>query len=194
MAWTNDKEFRDMKGGAGHKWIREHRQLILDYLDLFGEEDTLAKFKLKPDTLERIKLSDEPAHLRERLSMAEKASLKADISEAGVAQLRKEVRELKEQFIAFQDAVSSQVAHKFLLPLIKHLQVPEGLPNPEDKPNPLSLEGFPGVLAEADKVAANYDNDNKASDLLGQFAEAVKGQDWYNALRYYMEYDLKYCQ
>lgn len=146
-----------MRGGQKGKWLRQHRAEVLDFLAAHGILNTLVKFHLHTDTLDRL-LSQNPkdndpryrntgvvppAHPEpvfqaafDAIEVAEKAKLIAESAKQDVSALRRELRELREQFSQFQDAVSTEIVTKFLKPLLERITVPDEL---EPNPDPLTL-------------------------------------------------------
>jgi len=150
-----------LRGGQKGKWLREHRAEVLDHLTAYGILSTLLKFHTTSSTLDRLinrNPSDNdpryrntgkvaPAHPEPvfqaafaSIEVAERAKLIALDAKQGVADLRRELRELKEQFGLFQDTVSTEIVSKFLRPLLERITMPDAL-ELKPKPDLLSLGG-----------------------------------------------------
>lgn len=139
------------------------------------------EFGLSHLTLEDL-LAHEPEQWRiPTFTKTDKALSLAEINQANVEDLRKEIKELKEQFSKFQETVSSQVADKFLKPLVSQLRLP---PELESKPEPdnLKLDMVPqkfNVIQEAELLIGQAKSiDQLRDDLLCAYEEAYSEGNW----------------
>jgi len=120
------KELWNLRGGEKRMWLRQHQEEVLEYLEHHGELATKEKYHLTHDTLDRV-ISPEGGYYP-RFSRYDELQLKLNITEAGVAELRAEVKELKEQFARFQDSVAEQLKQNFFLPLLQAgIRLPGGM-------------------------------------------------------------------
>ena len=109
------KFYKGMNGGEKAMWLRQNRQLVLDYYDQFGEPLTLRQFNLKPSTLDSLFKrqgidKEDIRHYR--------AEALAKIAMEGANEARRDVRELKAQFGLFTELVSRQLIDNFFVPLL----------------------------------------------------------------------------
>jgi len=143
MAWLKDNTgeqwksnpLERMKGGDKQKWIGEHRDTILDCLEIFGEDWVKANFCMPYGTLERVVGSshhpflgyDKKLTRLERLELDVRGLLKCvkeieqrqslqetriDIAEQGTREVRLAQRERDEQYSKFVQLVSGQLSQK----------------------------------------------------------------------------------
>ncbi len=68
-------DVRKLKGGAKHMYLMEHRREILGYLSTHGEHETLEKYCMRVETLDRL-ISYSNVTRRERVSDIDKAMLR----------------------------------------------------------------------------------------------------------------------
>jgi len=142
-------EFRpDMKGGTKQKWLRENHELVMSFWRQYGDIATIHQFHLKYDTLQNILLRDSEYksryHENEALRQKDRAEIMAQMAQAGVAELRGEVRELKESYSRFVPAVAGEISDKFLAPLLRlALKLPVEL-DEKPKEDPLSVSNLLG--------------------------------------------------
>lgn len=108
---------KKLRGGELKLWLNVHRETIIDYHQEFGEYATLSAFNLFPGTLKN--LLNNPPPKKRTFSKVDRALTKIEITDANVASLRREIRELKKQFESFQDDIGSQLVEKFFLPLMQ---------------------------------------------------------------------------
>ncbi len=133
--------------GEKHQFIRMHRETIIDFCDLFGDDATCRLFHLQVKTLERIK--GRPADREyKKVTHAEAALLKADtalqvlsklesrvahleVKVTEIAELRREVAELKATFNSFVGDTAERVSTVLIMPLLqalsKHKKLPGGI-------------------------------------------------------------------
>lgn len=133
------RELAGLSGGKKQLWLRNNRQLILDYYREFGEAETCEKFNLKKDTLDRIINREASRQRYVSQDDFEKALTRVDIAESGVRSLRREVRDIRYEYYSATDRIAVRVEtviHR-LAQLITGPQ-PE-MREPED---PLALTDF----------------------------------------------------
>ncbi len=86
-----------MKGGKKGQWLNEHRTLVLDYFEEFGEKATLQQFNMMTGTLYRLvngpRWDNRPSLPRKD----DRALIKSEIAMARVERVTKEFRYEKQQ-------------------------------------------------------------------------------------------------
>lgn len=137
--------------GEKHQFIRMHHETIIDLHSLFGPDITCRLFHLQPRTLDNI-LSASPQKQYKKVTHAEAALLKADVSikaigklESRVAhlenrvteisELRRDINELRELFNGFVSDTAERVSKVLILPLLQALSKHKKLPEAVDKLN-----------------------------------------------------------
>ena len=127
-----------MSGGKKQHWLRIHRGQILAYFKAHGELATREKYNMKQDTWNRF-MNPSASQPNTNLTKSDKAILRAEISEQGLRDVRKEVKELKENYGKFTDTVSTQLSDKFFKPLLREkIELPPELEHKE-KPDLLKI-------------------------------------------------------
>jgi len=137
-----------MRGGQKSKWLRAHGAEVLDYLSTNGIYNTLVRFHIGSMTLDRLlnrnPVDNDPRYRFTRTSLpadaepvfkvaqdaievAEIAKLEAARSNQGVADLRREIRELKEQFSLFQDTVGTHISKVIIKAFLEGTPIPDRL-------------------------------------------------------------------
>lgn len=136
----------ELKGGEKHKFLREHRQTILDLEETFGRDFVKGHFCIKEETLDAI-LRFEPSTFISKFTKSDRALAKAEIAEQAVKELRQEIKELRQQFATFQESVGTQLAKKFLIPLLQSaIKIDESL---IEKPKPEPDLSITGLITQA---------------------------------------------
>lgn len=111
---------RKMTGGEKHKWLRENRQIVLDYLAKYGKGTAMIRFGIShPETLdsliEKDCENDLPVNSYEvRLAVA---TARRAIESAKQAHI--EIRGLEQSYEHFIESLANQLNQKFLLPLLR---------------------------------------------------------------------------
>jgi len=122
-----------LSGGKKRMWLRVHRDEVLAYLEKNGEEATMKEYHLRKGTLDRVISLSEGYY--PRFTRYDSLELKINRDEVSIADLRGELRELKELFAVFQESVAEQIKQNFLIPLLQAgIRPPEGLelaPHPD---------------------------------------------------------------
>jgi len=118
---TTKVDLSKLSGGAKNHWLKNNRDLVLGYYEQFGREATMKQFNLRDTTLDDFLNRPEPHNSRfhSRIDKADEALAMAEMAEVGVAEARKEVRELKEEWTTFIESVSSQLVQRFFIPLLQ---------------------------------------------------------------------------
>lgn len=105
-----------MSGGKKAMWLRQNRQLVLDYYAQFSEALTLSQFNLKQSTLNSL-LNREGIEKRD--TRQDRAEALAEIALESSRETKREVRELQSQYEQFTEIVCQQLIDRFFLPLLK---------------------------------------------------------------------------
>lgn len=147
---------RRLKGGVKGVWLKQNRQLVVDYWRHFGDADTCKQFSMRPEVLRDLIQGgvEDPRAVRlpRRSDDIEKVQLMAEASQAAVAELRRDIRGLKEDYIQFTELVSESIATKLLKPLLSMIiRLPDDMRPPQEL---LELVDFP---RQARKVKAGKD-------------------------------------
>lgn len=133
---------KGMRGGRKQMWLREHRALVLEYLNAYGPEETIKHFNMKRSTLDSLVNRVEPWNPTP-FAKAEKALQQIEILREQVYDTNARQRYMEVQFGQFAETVSDQISRKFLAPLLRHtIKLPKSL-EIEQKPDPLELSGLP---------------------------------------------------
>jgi len=119
-------DLRKLKGGAKHKYLREHRREILGYLSTHGEYKTLQKYGTTIGTLDRL-LRDNSITKHERTSDAEKTMLRVDILQEKVDSLCRDMRALENSYSVPAEELADNIRNHVVVPLLRMAQKPEGL-------------------------------------------------------------------
>jgi len=165
--WNDDggNPIRSVSGGAKRMWIQKHREEIIDFVELRGRKAALKAFGLKEFTLDTL-LASTKEPWKGNFTKADRALARVEITDQGLADLRRELRELREAFALFQENVSTQLTEKFFKPLLARAIQPG--PGLEAKPTPDPLligdlgKGKPfNIVSEASKVITQYKKDGR---------------------------------
>lgn len=117
---------RKIKGGAKHKYLREHRREILGYLSTHGEYKTLQKYGTTVGTLDRL-LKDNSITKRERTSDVEIIKLRVDVLQEKVSSLYRDMRALENSYSVPVEELADSIRNHVVVPLLRMAQKPEGL-------------------------------------------------------------------
>lgn len=179
--WQTDP--RKLKGSEKHKWLRENRQIVLDYLAKYGKGTAMIRFGIsRPDTFDRL-IEDESERIPINTYQIQMATTTAREAIESARQAHMEIRGLAESYENFIESLADQLNKKFLIPLLKLaftldakpilpdkktllvsdiLDVPP-LPRPKAKPRPKRLsQQVKQIYLEAHPFAGKEKgNDNK---------------------------------
>ena len=137
--------WRSLKGGQKDLALRTHRAEILAYFEAHGEVATREWYNIRKNETWQHFLS--PREVRHKmLTKADKAIIRSEIAEEGLREVKREVRDLKEQYGKFVPYLADEITRKFFVPLLSgKVELPKEL---EYKPAPdqLSLADFEGKL------------------------------------------------
>lgn len=205
-----EKDIRDMKSGERQLFYRTHYLEILEYCEEYGFKETITKYGMTENTLKKMLDRGEYTGGRRspnrNMSKTEKLLLRSEINEEATQNLRKEVKDLKDTFMRFQDEVSNQVASKFFKPLIEHLELSDGMTrNPNSSFPESGPAGFlesvtdpaPGshgydILSEAGEVVADYEDDSEIQKWLLNAIQKARGEEnWKRAYELLSHYFLQ---
>lgn len=126
------EQFTKLRGGRKQMWLRQHRETILAFYNSFGEKETRKTFCLTEITLQTLVTPKANSRRFSQMSKADRALARAEISEVGLLELRKELKELRQLFDHFQQSVGEQLLTKFFLPLLQSgIKVDKQLDTPE---------------------------------------------------------------
>ena len=114
---------RELKGGAKHKYLREHRREILGYLSIHGEYKTLQKYGTTIGTLERL-IGDNSVTKQERISDVERVKMRVDILQESVKSLNSDMRALENSFSVPVEELADNIRNYVVIPLLKMAQNP----------------------------------------------------------------------
>ena len=149
-----EKDISQMKSGERQLYYRNHYTEIIEYCRKNGFEKTLSYYHMRSGTLTKILINGEYKGNRLSpnvgISQNEMILLKTQINEAAIADLRKEIRELKDMYSKFQEEMSNQLVKKFFTPLMQHMQLE--LPVPSD-------ETENDIVNQVEMIAATYKDD-----------------------------------
>jgi hypothetical protein len=134
-------ELRELKGGSKALWLNLHRDEVLDYLETHGDAETRRFFGLTThNSLDDLKTRWFFESRHKSVSPIDRLRLDVEIVASDNANLRKEIRQLKEDFFKFQESVSDQLTKKFFIPLMR-AAIKFELPEPEEEPqDPLNVQ------------------------------------------------------
>jgi len=125
-------ELRELKGGSKALWLN---------LETHGDAETRRFFGLTThNSLDDLKTRWFFESRHKSVSPIDRLRLDVEIVASDNANLRKEIRQLKEDFFKFQESVSDQLTKKFFIPLMR-AAIKFELPEPEEKPqDPLNVQ------------------------------------------------------
>jgi hypothetical protein len=153
-----------IKGGAKHQWLVAHKEEVRAYFKEHGFYKTTAHYRLYQTTMLALLDADPDLQspelrlaegalrryknlqpvleaIKEASDKADRAALMAESSSAGVAQLRREIHMLREEFEAFQQTVSQQVGQAIVGSLMKNMKLPKKLAAGKDTRS-VSVQGW----------------------------------------------------
>jgi hypothetical protein len=119
-------ELRGTSGGRKQMWLKQHRDMVLDFCATFGREATMEQFSMKGDTLDSLIDSRRQEDLS--FKIADRAIVKTEQTDVRVRELSREVGELKASYTRFTEVIGDELANKFFMPLFQLvIQLPEEL-------------------------------------------------------------------
>lgn len=83
-----------LNGGTKQLWLRQHHSEVLRYYHEYGPDSCMIRFNLRKRTMENFLVS---GHDAEKFTKSDKAIMIAKVAREDVAELRGEVRELRQQ-------------------------------------------------------------------------------------------------
>lgn len=138
-----DSRVIGLSGGRKQLWLKQHRVEVMAFYSANGPEATMQQFVMKQDTLERF-LNPTVRRSNTKLSKADRATIRAQIAEEGLRDVRAEVRELKAMYNQFVPYLADELKEKFFKPLLTgKIELPPELEH-KPRPDPLSLTDFEG--------------------------------------------------
>ena len=131
--YSDFPELTGLKGGQKHMWLQQHKETILDFHKEFGDTATRRTFQLGENTLHNILQSNESTSNHKSFTKADRALAQAEITRAGLQEIKHEVKSLRQDFERFQQSVGEQLVSKFFLPLLQAgLKIDSDLNLPEE--------------------------------------------------------------
>ena len=135
-----------LKGGPKHMWLTQHRDLVLEFHQKFGEEATKQTFHLTQSTLHNLLTSSTTNH-NYKLTKVDRALAQAEISRGDIQEIRQAIILLSKLFERFQLSVGEQPIEKFFMPLLQTgIKVDSNLTIEEEDKLSLKDFGFKNLL------------------------------------------------
>ncbi len=137
--------WKALKGGEKNLALRQHKSEILAFYEQNGEQATRERYNIRKDTTWKHFLNGRQVRMA-KLTKADKAIARAEIAEEGLRDVRREIRELKDQYGQFVPYLADEITRKFFVPLMSgKVELPPELEY-KPSPDPLDLTGFRGKL------------------------------------------------
>ena len=118
-------DLRKLKGGAKHKYLREHRREILGYLSTHGEYKTLQKYGTTVGTLDRL-LRDNGVERKGNLYEIEVTNIKIEMLKERCKELEKRVNTWEDNFDVPVERLADDIRNNVIVPLLRMVQEPKG--------------------------------------------------------------------
>lgn len=109
---------KSMSGGKKSMYLRNNRPEIMAFFEAHGERATRERYNIKKDDTWRRLLNPATNQPNPRLTKADKAALRAEIAEEGLREVKREVKDLREQYAQFVPLVADELTNKFFKPLL----------------------------------------------------------------------------
>ena len=119
-------ELRKLKGGAKHKYLREHRREILGYLSTHGEYKTLQKYGTTVGTLDRL-LRDNGVERKGNLYEIEVTNINIEMLKERCKELEKRVNTWEDNFYVPVERLADDIRNNIVIPLLRMVQKPNTL-------------------------------------------------------------------
>ena len=116
----------ELKGGAKHKYLREHRREILGYLSIHGEYKTLRKYVTTVGTLDRL-LRDNGVERKGNLYEIEVTNINIEILKERCKELEGRVKTWEDNFDVPVERLADDIRNNIVVPLLRMAQKPKGL-------------------------------------------------------------------
>ena len=114
------KELHGLTGGQKYLWLGVHRDEVLTYLQAHGDAETRRYYGLTTHrVLDDLKTRWFVESRHRSVSAFDRLRTDVDIIATDNANLRKEIRELKEQYSILRESIGEQLATKFFIPLLR---------------------------------------------------------------------------
>ena len=120
------EELRKLKGGAKHKYLREHRREILGYLSMHGEYKTLKRYGTTIRTLDRL-LRDNGVEGKSSLYEIEVTNINIEMLKERCKELEKRVDTWEDNFDVPVERLADDIRNNVIVPLLRMAQKPKGL-------------------------------------------------------------------
>ena len=119
-------ELRKLKGGAKHKYLREHKREILGYLSMHGKYKTLERYGTTVGTLDRL-LRDNGVERKGNLYEIEVTNINIEILKERCKELEKRVNTWEDNFDVPVERLADDIRNNIVIPLLRMAQKPKGL-------------------------------------------------------------------
>lgn len=106
-----------LSGGSKQKWLRLHREEVLTYYEAHGEAATRERYNIRKDTTWQNFLNGRQARIT-KFTKADKAIARAEITEQGLRDARRDIHELEDKFSKFVPHLANEITEKFFKPLL----------------------------------------------------------------------------
>ena len=161
-------DIKNLIGGPKAMYIRNHRDTILEVLEVAGKEVAMQTFNLRESTLDRL-ITQSPTRYHQKQTNASEAKLRADTALSAIESLgekldrfeirverlredtqqnREAIRELKDLYGEFVNQVSGQISQTLILPLLQALKIDADKVSLPERPDPLDVSF---ILAQGER-------------------------------------------
>lgn len=126
-----------MSGGEKHIWLKNHRETVLDCLQIWGEDWVKMNFHFTHDTLYSFLKSSEPPRpgsnqIDELLKDVERLKSLCEIEHGDYIEVIEGQKRLEQSVLSFAQEITKRLAQVIAKPLLEHIIGPDaGELNPE---------------------------------------------------------------
>jgi len=113
-------EVAELRGGEKAMWLRIHHEDVEDYFYQHGEAATLSRFCLKGETLDAVLKGGRGMPFVNKFTKVEKLELSMDAYRCDTQDLRKEVKDMHQEFGQFQATVADKLLNRLINPLLQN--------------------------------------------------------------------------
>lgn len=132
---------KGLSGGRKHHFLVVHREEIIAYYEIHGEEATRAQYSIAKDTTWYNFLNGKPPRKR-KLAKIDRLEARVGIAEEKARSANARVNELERQYSLFVPSLADQLTKKFFVPLVQGvIELPEELQLKEAE-DPLDITDF----------------------------------------------------
>lgn len=135
LRWFGENSVKDlpkeplegMSGGQKHKWLIDHRDTILDCLQVFGEDWVKMNFHFTHDTLYSfIRFSEPPrpnpnGQIDQLLKDFERLKSRCEIEHGDYIEVIEGQKQLKQLVLNFAQGITQRLAQVIAKPLLEHI-------------------------------------------------------------------------